>query len=91
MGTGIETYSRFHFAVTKIEGYIQNTSDDYSGTPLLWTPWGPGKVSCVERCPHFRSKFTISVRNWFSLMLFRNYILEHVIPICSRQYSCVGG
>ena len=29
----------------------------YSGTPLLWTPWGPGKVSCMERCPHFRSKF----------------------------------
>ena len=19
---------------------------EYSGTPLLWTPWGPGKVSC---------------------------------------------
>ena len=18
-----------------------------SGTPLLWTPWGPGKVSCI--------------------------------------------
>ena len=26
----------------------------YSGTPLLWTPWGPGEVSCIERCPHFR-------------------------------------
>ena len=23
----------------------------YSGTPLLWTPWGPGEVSCMERCP----------------------------------------
>ena len=21
----------------------------YSGTPLLWTPWGPGEVSCIER------------------------------------------
>ena len=26
----------------------------YSGTPLLWTPWGPGEVSCIEKCPHFR-------------------------------------
>ena len=21
---------------------------EYSGTPLLWAPWGPGKVSCIE-------------------------------------------
>ena len=21
----------------------------YSGNPLLWTPWGPGEVSCMER------------------------------------------
>ena len=27
----------------------------YSGTPLLWKPWGPGEVSCIERCPHFRN------------------------------------
>ena len=33
----------------------------YIGIPLLWTPWGPGKVSCVERCPHFRGKVT---RSW---------------------------
>ena len=26
----------------------------YSGTPLKWTPWGPGDAPCVERCPHFR-------------------------------------
>ena len=26
----------------------------YSGTPLLWTPWGPSEVSCIERCPQFR-------------------------------------
>ena len=19
----------------------------------MWTPWGPGEVSCIERCPHF--------------------------------------
>ena len=29
----------------------------YSGAPLLWTPWGPGEVSCMKRCPHFRGKF----------------------------------
>ena len=28
---------------------------NYSGTPLLWTPWGPGEVPCTERCPHFRN------------------------------------
>ena len=28
----------------------------YSGTPLLWTPWGPGKVSYIERGPYFRGK-----------------------------------
>ena len=20
----------------------------YSGTPLLWTPWGPGEMSCLQ-------------------------------------------
>ena len=29
----------------------------YSGTPLLWTPWRPGGVSCIERCPHFRGEY----------------------------------
>ena len=29
----------------------------YSGSPLSWTPWGPGKVPCVERWPHFRGIF----------------------------------
>ena len=23
----------------------------YSGTPLLWTPWGPDKVSCIQWNP----------------------------------------
>ena len=27
----------------------------YSGTLLLWTLLGPGAVSCIERCPHFRN------------------------------------
>ena len=42
---------------------------NYSGAPLLWTPWGPGKVSCIERCPLFRGKFT-----------FRKHILD--IAMC---------
>ena len=32
---------------------------DYSGAPLLWTPWGPGEVSCIEKCTNFRGKFII--------------------------------
>ena len=36
----------------------------YSGTPLLWTPWGPGKVSCLEGCPHFKGKFLQRKHSW---------------------------
>ena len=36
----------------------------YSGTSLLWTPWGPSKVSCIERCPHFRGKFLLRKHIW---------------------------
>ena len=36
----------------------------YSGTPLLWTPWGPGEVSCIERCPHFRGRFILRKHIW---------------------------
>ena len=32
-------------------------SYNYSGTPLLWTPWGPGEVSYIEKCPHSRGNF----------------------------------
>ena len=31
----------------------------YSGAPLTWTPWGPGEVSCIEKCPHFRGEFIL--------------------------------
>ena len=36
----------------------------HSGTLLLWTPWGPSKVSCTERCPHFRGKFLLRKHIW---------------------------
>ena len=39
-------------------------TNHYSGTPLLWTPWGPNKVSCIERCPHFRDKFILRAHIW---------------------------
>ena len=37
----------------------------YSGTPLLWTRhWGPGKLSCIESCPHFCGKFVLRKQIW---------------------------
>ena len=36
----------------------------YSGAPLLWTPWGPGEVSRIERCPHFRGTFVLRKHIW---------------------------
>ena len=36
----------------------------YSGTSLLWTLWGPSKVSCIERCPHFKGKFILREHIW---------------------------
>ena len=31
----------------------------YSGAPLMRTLRGPGELSRIERCPHFRGKFTV--------------------------------
>ena len=42
----------------------KNSVWEYSGTSLLWTPWGPSKVSCIERCPHFRGKFLLRKHIW---------------------------
>ena len=25
----------------------------------MWTPWGPGEVSCIKRCSHFRGKLNL--------------------------------
>ena len=36
----------------------------YSGTSLLRTPWGCCKVSCIERCPHFRGEFLLRQHIW---------------------------
>ena len=43
-------------------GILLNTQ--YSGTAPLWTPWGPGKLSCTERYPHFRGKCIIRIHIW---------------------------
>ena len=39
-------------------GWLKKSSVE---PPLMWTPLGPGEVSCIERCPHFRGK--ISIKN----------------------------
>jgi len=36
----------------------------YSGTPPLQTPLGQGKVSLLERCPHFRGVISIERALW---------------------------
>ena len=36
----------------------------YSKTPLMWTLSGPGEVSCIERCSHFRGKFILRKHIW---------------------------
>ena len=43
------------------EAIVLLTSLDkvYSGPPVLWMPWGPGNVSFIEGCPHFRSRFIL--------------------------------
>ena len=38
---------------------VDTASEKHSGTSLLWTPWGHSKVSCIERCLHFRGKFLL--------------------------------
>ena len=55
-----QLHCSYSFSPRQAPGLILSTSCHvhvYSGAPLLWTPWGPGEVSCIERCPHFRGKF----------------------------------
>ena len=35
----------------RCSGYPYLRGLEKSGTPLLRTLWGPGEVSCVEKCP----------------------------------------
>ena len=48
----------------RTEGRKKTHSDTTRGTPLLWTPWGPGEVSRIERCPHFWGKFILKKHTW---------------------------
>ena len=25
----------------------------------MWAPWGPGVLSCIESCPHFRDNYVM--------------------------------
>ncbi len=45
-------------------GVYSQKPPNNSGTPLLWTPWRPGQVSCIERCPHFRGAFILRKHIW---------------------------
>ena len=46
----------------------------------MWTLWGPGKVSCLERRPHFRGKF-----------VFKNACLGHrKVSLIQRGISGVS-
>ena len=56
----------------------------YSGAPLLWTLWGPGKVSYIERCPHFRGKFLLGKHIWVTAKCpeFRGVLGVHCPYMC---------
>ena len=47
----------------------------YSGTSLLWTPWGPGEMSCIERCPHL------------SLRGIHTYLRKHIWDTAKRPLA----
>ena len=60
--------------------YIKRLSYS-SGAPLLRTPWGPGEVSCIERCPHFRGKF----------LLRKHYLRHRKVPLINTEVSIFQG
>ena len=74
-----------------------------SGTPLLWTSWGPGEVSSIERCPHFRGKESVFgtqqsvLITEVSLFLGVSFKRASTVPLSpaaawhpSRQPGCPG-
>ncbi len=38
--------------------------NEYSGTPLNWSPLGPVKVFILEGWPHFRGEFVLKSMLW---------------------------
>ena len=43
--------------------------------------WGPGEVSCIERCPHFRGKFIILRKHVWDIAkcpLYRGVLISGV-------------
>ena len=56
----------------------------------MWTPWGPGEVSCIERCPHFRGKFTLRKHNWDIVKYLNTEVsLFQECPLSFRRGSTV--
>ena len=55
----------------------------YSGTSLLWTPWGPGEVSCIEWNPSIAD----TLRTWQSV-LYREVSLFQGCPLRGVPLYC---
>ena len=54
----------------------------YRCTTLLWTLGGPGKVSCIERCPRFRGKlYEKSISGTYQSVLNTEVSLFHGCPL----------
>ena len=52
--TGVSGWAQQCATVTAPEGKMKSTvrrTPLYSRTPLMWTPWGPGEVSCIQWNP----------------------------------------
>ena len=60
----------------------------YSGTPLLWTPRGPGEVSCTEMCPHFWGKFILRNHIWDAAKC-PQYRCVHISGVSFKRGSTV--
>ena len=47
-----------------LKQHRENLCPVYSGTPLLWTPWGPGGVSCIQ----WNSIIVDTLGSWWSVL-----------------------
>ena len=62
----------------------------YSGTPLLWTPWGPGEVPCIQWSP----SIVDTLVTWWSALYFfmydQGFLVWPEILIWPWIFVCVG-
>ena len=52
----------------------------YSGTPLMWTPWGPGKVSYTENVSKFTLRKHILGHSKVSFQ-YRGVLISRGVPL----------